>query len=87
VPEWAHRWYSHVLRRTPNRRRHTISEREQTASQTEDEDHGGDSERPAQHAARHDPGGEEERNPQDETENTTFDTEEHSDAPGPFGTG
>ncbi len=24
---------------------------------------------------------------QDETENTEFDTEQHSDAPGPFGTG
>jgi len=65
-----------------------MSEREQSASQTEDDGHaGGDSERPAQQAARHEPGGEEERNPQDETENTSFDTEEHSDAPGPFGTG
>ena len=32
-------------------------------------------------------GGGEERNPQDETENELLDHEEHSDAPGPFGTG
>ncbi len=69
-----------------------MSEREEKASQSEEDRHGedhedGDSERPAQHAARHDAGGEEEKNPPDETENTTWDTEEHSDAPGPFGTG
>ncbi len=67
-----------------------MSEREQTPSENEEDESGhddGDSERPAQHAARHDPGGEEEKNPQDETENTTWDTEEHSEAPGPFGTG
>lgn len=29
----------------------------------------------------------ERRNPQDGTENTFFDTSQHSDAPGPFGTG
>lgn len=43
--------------------------------------------RPEQHAARHEPGGEGERNPQDGTENTLIDTDQHSDAPGPFGTG
>ncbi len=32
-------------------------------------------------------GGGEERNPQDETEDENIDTGEHSDAPGPFGTG
>jgi hypothetical protein len=32
-------------------------------------------------------GGGEERNPQDETENELLDHDEHSDAPGPFGTG
>jgi hypothetical protein len=29
----------------------------------------------------------EEEHPQDETENELFDTSQHSDAPGPFGTG
>ncbi len=43
--------------------------------------------RPEQHAARHKPGGEEENAPQDETDDERFDTGEHSDAPGPFGTG
>jgi hypothetical protein len=32
-------------------------------------------------------GGGEDRNPQDETENDLLDHDEHSDAPGPFGTG
>lgn len=35
----------------------------------------------------HGAGGEEEKTPQDGTDSTTFDSEEHSDAPGPFGTG
>ncbi len=43
--------------------------------------------RPEQHAARNEPGGEEEKAPQDETDDERFDTGEHSDAPGPFGTG
>ena len=63
-----------------------MSEREQTADPGYEDDHR-DEESPAQHAARHDAGGEEEANPQDETDNTTFDTDQHSDAPGPFGTG
>jgi phage gpG-like protein len=41
---------------------------------------------PEQHAALHELGGEEGK-PQGYTENTTFDTDQHSDAPGPFGTG
>jgi hypothetical protein len=32
-------------------------------------------------------GGGEDRNPQEGTDNETIDTGEHSDAPGPFGTG
>lgn len=43
--------------------------------------------RPKQHAARNEPGGEGEKAPQDETDDERFDTGEHSDAPGPFGTG
>jgi hypothetical protein len=44
-----------------------------------------DEERSEKAAAEH---GEEQQEPeQDETESTTFDTDEHSDAPGPFGTG
>ena len=46
-----------------------------------------DAARAPQRAARHEGRGEENRNPQDETENTTLDTDQHSDAPGPFGTG
>jgi hypothetical protein len=46
-----------------------------------------DATRPKQHAARKEPGGEEAKNPQDETDDERLDTEEHSDAPGPFGTG
>lgn len=43
--------------------------------------------RPEQHAALNEPGGDEEKAPQDETDDERFDTREHSDAPGPFGTG
>ena len=32
-------------------------------------------------------GGQEEEHSQDETDNEALDTEQHSDAPGPFGTG
>ncbi|MBA3421403.1 MAG: hypothetical protein H0U12_05845 [Thermoleophilaceae bacterium] len=46
-----------------------------------------DATRPQQHAARNEPGGEQEKTPQDETDDERFDTGEHSDAPGPFGTG
>jgi hypothetical protein len=43
-------------------------------------------ETPEEQAAKGSGGGEE-RNPQDETENELLDHDEHSDAPGPFGTG
>jgi hypothetical protein len=43
-------------------------------------------EHPEQAAALQAGAGEEEQ-PQDETENEELDTEQHSDAPGPFGTG
>jgi hypothetical protein len=43
--------------------------------------------RPKQHAALHELGGEDEKNPQDTTDSVTWDTDQHSDAPGPFGTG
>jgi hypothetical protein len=33
------------------------------------------------------PGEEEQEPEQDETDSSVFDTDEHSDAPGPFGTG
>jgi hypothetical protein len=46
-----------------------------------------DTSRPEQHAALNEPGGEEEKSPQDDTDDERFDTGEHSDAPGPFGTG
>ncbi|MDQ4072527.1 MAG: hypothetical protein M3088_06615 [Actinomycetota bacterium] len=46
-----------------------------------------DAVRPKQHAARNEPGGEELESPQDETDDERLDTGEHSDAPGPFGTG
>jgi hypothetical protein len=46
-----------------------------------------DAVRPQQHAARNEPGGEELKNPQDETDDERLDTDQHSDAPGPFGTG
>lgn len=67
-----------------------MSEDERRSAESEDaddrrEDDG--AERPAQHAAQHDPGGEDEEHPQDETDSTTWDSEEHSEAPGPFGTG
>ena len=49
-----------------------------------------ESERPEQAAALNqeptEEQGEEQDTPQDETESTMFDTEQHSDAPGPFGT-
>jgi hypothetical protein len=41
---------------------------------------------PEQDAAEGKPG-QSDRHPQEGTESTTWDTEEHSDAPGPFGTG
>ena len=43
--------------------------------------------RPAQHAALDEEGGGEEEVPQDSTKDTRWDTEQHSDAPGPTGTG
>ena len=43
--------------------------------------------RPAQAAALNESGGEGEATPQDATDDTRWDTEEHSDAPGPTGTG
>ncbi len=64
-----------------------MSETAQTTTRAHDESRTEGSTGPAQHAARHEPGGDEERNPQGETGNTTFDTDQHSDAPGPFGTG
>ena len=49
-----------------------------------------ESERPEQAAALNqeptEEQGEEQDTPQDETDSTMFDTEQHSDAPGPFGT-
>ena len=64
-----------------------MSKNAQTATDADHECRDEGSIGPAQHAARHDKGGDEERNPQGETGNTTFDTDQHSDAPGPFGTG
>jgi hypothetical protein len=55
--------------------------------QPQTEPRGDDATRPEQHAARNEPGGEEEKSPQDKTDDERFDTGEHSDAPGPFGTG
>jgi hypothetical protein len=43
--------------------------------------------RPRQAASLHTSGGEGDETPQDETHDTRWDTEEHSDAPGPTGTG
>lgn len=57
------------------------------ARESRDEHDRNGADHPAQHAARHEPGGEEENHPQGETGSTTWDTEQHSDAPGPFGTG
>ena len=42
--------------------------------------------RPEQ-AAAEGRGGQADKHPQDGTDSTSWDTEEHSDAPGPFGTG
>jgi hypothetical protein len=64
-----------------------MSDHPQTATGPHDESRNEASTGPAQHAARHDKGGDEVRNPQGETGGTTFDTDQHSDAPGPFGTG
>ncbi len=52
---------------------------------SEREQHDDDSERREKSAAHPDP---KKHSPeQDGTDNSTFDTDEHSDAPGPFGTG
>ena len=57
---------------------------------TEHDDQADKSERPEQAAALNqeptEEQGEEQDTPQDETDSTMFDTEQHSDAPGPFGT-
>jgi hypothetical protein len=63
-----------------------------TDRDTEPQDHDetgseGEPERPAQAAALHGSGGEGDETPQDATDDTRWDTEEHSDAPGPTGTG
>ena len=61
-----------------------MSQPTQTTSKTERNAHNGaDSDRGAQQAARHEGGDSQQR----EKRNTIFDGDEHSDAPGPFGTG
>ena len=56
----------------------------ETENNTDAEDK---AERPAQAAALHEDWGKGEQVPQDTTHDTRWDTEEHSDAPGPTGTG
>ena len=56
--------------------------------ETEDQEAGGEAAaRPAQGAALHTGDGGSQSTPQDETEDTRWDTDQHSDAPGPTGTG
>ncbi len=59
-----------------------MSEREDTSSPE-----GRSPEGTEEDAAKSDQEETEQGPPQDETDNTFLDTEEHSDAPGPFGTG
>jgi len=62
-------------------------EPERETSADEESSEGTESEGTESEAAKSDQEDTKQGPPQDETDNTLLDTEEHSDAPGPFGTG
>jgi len=64
----------------------TMSDRE-TETRENHADAADEATRPAQSAALHESAGEGEATPQDATDDSRWDTEEHSEAPGPTGTG
>ena len=64
-----------------------MSEREPQEREHEADEGGSEAARPAQAAALHDEGAQGDETPQDGTDDPRIDTDQHSDAPGPTGTG